>query len=354
MMLVPLLSGALAASPAMHGPLPQALAWAASRPEDLHGSEPPVEPAWGALPVAQGLHPVGYHYGVRFQQILVSTMGGPRASATFGPFVAQADVHWRLLDATGRGLPLEALSPTAWRDAAFAGSLLTGERLFDETVERAPALYSLYLVADTLMSPSVDVRRRNKDQLAVTHRSGGPARRAAERAEDELGPTRVVRQPPAATVGVGLDWELRAVDAPADSALIRYTAWLNVTEVGLSSVRFEFVPGSLAWVLSARERLRPRVYLIGSARSAEETSELGRLSGGIMWLLPWRGNWNVRFERIVSLDVAEERWMVTLRCENRTRVPAPLSPPLGDRGLGGPVLPWAPERTPNRLTDWER
>ncbi|MDP2309770.1 MAG: hypothetical protein Q8P18_27365 [Pseudomonadota bacterium] len=357
-MLVPLLSGALAAgagaeAPTMHGPLPAELAWAAPLPDDLRVPEAAPPPRWEAIPVSRVLHPVGFHYGSRFQAIMADTMGGPRASGAFGPVVAQADVHWRLLDATGRGLPLDALSPEEWRDTAVAGSLLTGERLLDEALGRAPVLYGVYLVADTVLSPSFDVRRRNRDQVEVTHRSGGPARRAAERADEELGPAPVGRKPPPPALGVGLDWELRDVDAPPDAALIRYTAWMNLTEIGLSSVRLELAPESLAWVLSGREQLRPRLYLIGSARSAEDAPDPARLSGGLMWLLPWRGSWNLRLERIVSLDVIDERWMITLRCENHTGVPAPLAPPLGDRGRGGPVLPWAPERSPGELTRWD-
>lgn len=357
-MLVPLLSGALAAggaaAPVLHGPLGTDLAWAAPVPGDLTPPDAPPPPPWEALPVGATLHPVGFHYGRRFQQVVGDTMGGPKASAAFGPVVAQADVHWRLLEATGRGLPLDALEATEWRDVAVAGSLLAGERLFDEALERAPVLYGVYLVADTVLSPSFDVRRRNRDEVEVTHRSGGPARRAVERADEELGPARLARKPPTPTVGVGLDWELRDLDAPSDAALVRYTAWMNLTEIGLSSVRFELAPENLAWVVSGREQLRPRLFLIGSARSAAKTPDPTRLAGGIMWLLPWRGSWNLRLERIVSLDVLDERWMVTLRCENRTDVPAPLSPPLGDRGLDGPFLPWAPERSPNKVTSWER
>ncbi len=357
-MLVPLLTGALAAAaagPLVHeepaGPLAHELAWAAPLPAELHPSAPVEPPRWEEIPVGRSLHPVRFQYGRRYQQLVTRTMGGPRASAVFGPIVAQADVHWRLLDATGRGLPGSALSPTAWRDSAFAGSLLAGEQLLDETIEGAPVLYGVYLAVDTLLSPSFDVRRSQPKRVQVSHRSGGPTRRAVERAEEELAePRPEPRTYPA--VGAGLDWALREEDAPADSPFVRYTAWVNVSELGLTSMRFEFAPADLSWVLSGREKVIPRVYLIGSARSEDLEPVPARLSGGIMWLLPWRGNWNLRFERIVSFSADEERWLVTLRCENRTGVPAPLDPPLGDRGRPGPVLPWVPEGGPNRTTRW--
>jgi len=306
--------------------------------------------------VARTLHPVAFHYGARFQALLADTMGGTRASPVFGPVVAQADVHWRLLSATGRGLPLDALSPEQWRDTALAGSFLAGERLFDETIARAPVLYGAYLVGDTLLSPSLEVRRRGPKQVAVEHRDGGSARRAVELAEAELLDMRRDRKP-SPSVAVGLDWDLREEDAPKNAPLLRYTGWLSLTEVGLSGLRVEFAPTSLTWVVSGKEQLRPRLYLIGSARSDEKAPDPARLSGGLMWLLPWRGNWNLRVERIVPLLEDDARWMVTLRCENRSDVPAPLAPVLGGRGLEegspvAPILPSAPPRGPNGLTDW--
>ena len=57
-------------------------------------------------------------------------------------------------------------------------------------------------------------------------------------------------------------------------------------------------------------------------------------------------------QRIVPLLEDDARWMVTLRCENRTDIPAPLAPVLGDRGIAGPILPWVTQRGPNGLTRW--
>jgi hypothetical protein len=351
-MLVPLLSSVLAAAPAgALGPLERELAWAAPLPHELHAPDPVAPPTWAELPVARTLHPVAFHYGARFQGLLADTMGGTRASPVFGPVVAQADVHWRLLAATGRGLPLDALSPAQWRDTALAGTFLAGERLFDETIARAPVLHGAYVVGDTLLSPSLEVRRRGPKQVEVNHRDGGSARRNVERAEAELVDVRRERNA-TPTLGAGLDWDLREEDAPENAPLLRYTAWLNLTELGITGLRVEFAPASLTWTVSGKEQLRPRLYLIGSARSDEKAPDPARLSGGVMWLLPWRGNWNLRVERIVPLLEDDARWMVTLRCENRTDIPAPLAPVLGDRGLAGPTLPWVTQRGPNGLTRW--
>lgn len=359
-MLPALLTTALASSPIPGaGPaapvLPRSAlpVWAApATPAPLPGA--PAPPAWEEIPFIPDPHPVTWSYGRRYQELLAGLMGGPRASTVFGPTVAEADVHWRLVDATGRGLELDREDATRWQDTALAGSLLALERLAHETIERAPTLYGIYVAGDTLLSPSFDVLPSEEGELRVTHLPGGAAARALERAEAEQmapGAPGLRRRPPTG-VGVGLDWALREEDAPPDAPLIRYTAWLNATGFGLSSLRLELAPASLAWVASGRQILRPRLFLIGSARSAERNPTPGRLSGGLMWIPSARSACNVRAERIVDLLAPDARWMVTLRCEGRTPIPAPLDAPLGDRGRGGPTLPWAPESGPNQPTRW--
>lgn len=341
---VPLVALVLVARGAPAPPEPlAAVAWA--RPERVPEAAPEPPRAWADRPVARELHPVAFHYGRRYQELLEGLMGGPRASPVFGPVVAEADVHWRLLDATGRGLPLDADKAQRWWDTSLAGGLLAVERLLDETVERAPTLYGVYVAGDTLLSPSFDVRRGDDEALVLVHRPGGAAARSVERREEELAMGQR-RGRPSPSVGAGLDWELRDEEAPETSPLVRYTAWLATTEIAVSSLRLEVAPENLAWTVSARQALAPRLFAIGSARSDERGPPPARLQGGLMWVPPLPGSCNVRAERIVELLVPDERWMLTLRCENRTRIPAPLSPPLGDRGREGPTLPWAPERGP--------
>ncbi len=330
-------------------PIAAHLPWAAPRALPTTSPAPPLP--WPAIPVARALHPVGHHYGRRYQSLLGSIVGGPRASPVFGPTVAEADVHWRLLDATGRGLDLDPAAAERWRDMALAASFLATERLVDETVERAPTLYGVYVAGDTLMSPSFDLRKKGPEEIEVVHRPGGPTARALERAEEELALGRP-RGRPTPALGVGLDWELRDAEAPESAPLVQYAAWLSATELGLTSLRVELAPASLAWNVSGRQLLVPRLFLIGTARSVDLGPDPGRLSGGLMWVPPLPGSCNVRAERILALEEDDDRWMLSLRCENRTPAPAPLVPPLGDRGRGGPALPWAPERDPIPVAPW--
>jgi len=102
----------------------------------------------------------------------------------------------------------------------------------------------------------------------------------------------------------------------------------------------------------------PPVYLIGSARSVEakrprgDTAltlpEVGRWSAGVLWALPWDQAWNVRAERIEIPETRDHLWMVTLRGEYRTLIPARLAPRLGDRGKGGLALPEIADTGPTR------
>lgn len=324
------------------------LPWAAPCTVPVPTPPPPV--AWSELPVAWGLHTTHFQYGRRYQEILADTMGGPTASSVFGPVVSRAAAHYALVNATGEGVPLVQTEREQWQETAIAGSLLALERLARETVERAPVLYGIYYFGDSILSPSIDIQKKG-DGVRLGHRLGGPATRSIERAEAELNEP-AYRRPPAPSVGTGLQWALREVDAPESAPLLRYTAWIQVNQLGLTSARLEYAPIAEAWSVTGRRELWKRVSVIGSARSDDHDYALARLSGGVMWVPPIRGSCNVRFERIVTFVEPDERWMLSLRCENKSDIPAPLAPPLGDRGLPGPVLPWVPEHGPNVVRAW--
>jgi hypothetical protein len=295
---------------------------------------------------------VAFDYGRRFQEIYVVTMGGKTASSVYGPTVAQADLYWRLLDATGRGAELDVDTSTRWRDAALSGAFLAFNNLLDETIERAPILHGAWVVADSVVSPSFDMSQDPEGgRVRVQHRPGGPAKRALERQEQRLAENTVQ---PQRDIGLGLDWELRGEDEPESAPLLRYVAWLETTRIGPSSMRIEIAPLSLAWELSGRQFLTPGLSLIGAAHSVERDPYPGTLSGGLMYTFPG-AVWNIRLERIIDVETGTDtRWQVTVRGERHTPVPAPLEPPLGDRGRGGPNLPWVLDQTPPPLETWGR
>lgn len=313
--------------------------------------------AWAGTPVAVDLHPVVFDYGHRYQSLLASGMGGPKASPVFGPVVAEADLHWRLLAETGEGLPMDAETADRWRDAAVAGAVVAFEGLLDETFRRAPQLRVLQVAADTVINPTVEIKRRD-GHVAVDHPTGA-AKRDLERAEAELDMLPV--RHPNASVRTGLDWKMKAADAPDDEPLLAWTAYVTATETAVTSMRADVALSDLQWSVYARERVYPKVYLTASARSVDvqrprgaplEVPEPGKVAAGVLWAIPWQPGWSVKLERIAGLQDDSTTWMVTLRGENRTPIPARLQPPLGEVETGGLALPDLPDREPNAVAAW--
>ncbi|MFZ5481831.1 MAG: hypothetical protein ACOZNI_34035 [Myxococcota bacterium] len=317
--------------------------------------------AWADTPVATELHPVVHDYGATYQDIVTASMGGPRGSGVFGPIVAEADLHWRLEAATGAGLPLDPERAADWRDAALAGSVLSIETLLDRTLDDAPVLHAVYAAADAVVNPSLDAVRTSRGTVRVEHRTGGKVRRDIERREiEDLDPWLDRRPQPA--VHAGVDWTLREDDAPEDAPLLSYAAYLTTSHALLTSFQARVALADLQWSASAREQFYPRLFVIGSVRSVEakrprdgaaaEVPELGRWSAGVLWALPWDDAWNVRLERITTLESEDAVWMVTLRGEYRTPIPARLDPKLGDRGYGGLSLPEVQRTEANATAPW--
>ena len=311
--------------------------------------------AWRAQPVATELHAVAWNYGARYQALVASGMGGRGASSVFGPVVAEADVHWRLIEATGEGLPMDAATAGKWRDTALAGSFIASERLFDESLGRSPELYALYLAADAFANPTMEIQRSGKG-VDVGHRPGR-AQSHLDREEIDAPPTRDSRGPNP-TVRVGMDWTLRDEDAAPESDLLRWTAFLSLESVLLTRFRADFSLFDHTWVATARQRVYPQVYLSASLASAQPPEkdvgpasgvpDLGRVSTGILWSMPGAADWSLRLDRVVTLKDDSVTWTVTLRGEGHTRISARLDPPLG----GYPGLPTVVVGRPNVVAPW--
>lgn len=323
-------------------------------------------PPLGTAPFADPLRPIRYDYGARYQQLLAETMGGRLASPVFGPTVAEADLYWRFALETDRPPILSEDAPTRWRDAALAGSALALNRLVNETAARAPTLEAVQVGIDALLNPSLEIQRRDSGGLAVSHPVGGPAMRKVQAAEaaqglEDVGPTPAahmaapLRAGPPPHLGTGVSWGLRGVDDPPESPLLRYTAWFSASNLGISNVRADLSVVDHTWSASAREQVYPRVYLYATTRSQADTSALGRDAFGVQWLIPRREGWNVRLERSWTWPEGDNAWMLTVRGENRTPIPARPGVSLGDGGLCLPptvphaASPLVPLNPPNAL-----
>lgn len=312
---------------------------------------------WACEPVAARLHPVGFDYGVRYQELVEARMGGAHGSPALAPTVAEADVHWRLYAATGEGLPMGVETAERWRDTAVSGSLLALSTLVNETFARDEHLTILQTVLDTAINPSIDIARRPSG-VVVEHRVEAPIERRLDRDELEIALPERRRQ---TRLRAGADWRFREEEDALATPTLEYAAFLSTENLGLSRLRADYSLFDRQWSLAARQEVLPRVYVTGSARSRESKGgkpplegipELGRVSAGLLWQLPYTNNWNVRLERITTMEAAEVTWMVTLRGENRTAIPARASHSLGEVAPGGLSLPSVPDRGANTLRPW--
>lgn len=314
-------------------------------------------PDWLAWPVTADLHPVGWNYGCRYQEVLTETMGGTRASPAFSPVVATADVHWKLVASTGTGLWLDETTPATWRDVALAGAVLSATRIVDETLDRAPTLNAFYTAIDTVVNPSIHVQRERDGDVTVVHRSGGRLRQDVDRAEEEIArPDR--RRPP--SVDLGLDWHLRDQDDPPRTPFLDYGAFLSLSEILVSNLRLEALALAGQWNVTGRQRVYPGVYVLATARSADTSTTPisawtdrvapARWSVGVLWNVPRAPDWNLRFERITTLADGSVTWQVVLRAELGAFAPGRVYPALGARDPYDAWLPDVPERAGLALT----
>jgi hypothetical protein len=323
------------------------------------------EPAWYELPVAVALHPVRYDYGARYQALLAGAMGGATGSPAFGPVVAEADVHWRLLAATGHGLPLTADDAPRWRDAAISGATVAFDALVDETFARAPQLDAVRAAVDAVLSPSLEARSTEGGPLRVAPGTGA-ARARLDRAEADYPSADAARFAARAraaarpTVRLGVDWRLRDADAPETDPLLSYGAYVSTTRVALTRFRADLSARDLAWSVSARQQLNDPLSLVASARAADppesardgERATLrvpGRVAAGLLYVTPT--GWELRLEHARVTTDDTWTWTVSARSERRTPIPARIDPPLGARETEE-GLPDVPPSGPNVLARW--
>jgi hypothetical protein len=320
-------------------------------------------PAWHDLPVAESLHPVVPGYGARYQELLVSTMGGPTGSPSFGPVVAQADVHWRLVAATGYGLPLGTADDARWRDTALSGATIALDALLDDTLSRAPQIDVLRTAVDTVLAPSLEARGSGDGEVRVRP-GAGLARARVDRTDADFPSADATRwearrrQVTRPTVRAGIDWSVRPPDAPTTEPLLGYGAYLSTTRVVVTRLRADLDATDLTWSVSARHEVYPRVSLVGSVRStsAEDAqpnavptlAPPGRLAGGLLYVTP--NGWELRGEHALQAS-GEWTWTVSARCERRTPVPITQARSPGARH-DAPDLPAVAPTGPNDTNAW--
>ena len=306
---------------------------------------------WETCPVAAALHPVSWSYAQAYQSGLEEVMSGKHASPLFSPTLNEAEAHWRLLAATGRGLRLPSDTPSKWRDLALAGAFLSFNRVVDVTTARSDEAAALRTAADTMISPSAELVVPTNGRAAhLEHHTGGETRTQFERAEEEeaLDPDEIpsFKQPhPPVRVGAAVGWKLRELDAPTTAPILTWDADLSVHNAGITLWRADLDLLHLHWDAAARERIFDGVSLGVGAHSADTGPEPERWSAGVYWNP--RPNWVVSAQRSAPFDERSWRFDVALRVELGTFLPGRLDPSLAgvpsvvDTGPNLLVLPGA-------------
>jgi hypothetical protein len=328
--------------------------------------------SWTDCRVAAELHPVSIDYGLQYQQALEQTMAGRQASPLFNGVVNEAEVHWRLLDASGRGLGFGEGKPTEWRDLALVGSFLAFNRVMDQTFARAPALDAIRLVLDAAVSPSVDLVFREDGRLRAKHATGWEVGQRFQAAQDEAGfersdaenddeavgsartaassfrgtGSRRERQRPPMKLHFGLGWRVRDEEQPETDPLLTWNAHLSMNLRAGTLVRADWSLLHDHWESLARQRLFDGVSAEATLRSEDESPVPRRWATGLLWNPADR--WTVRLRR--SQGIVDDTWvdngnwevMLTVRAELGGRLPGRLEPSLAG-------LPAVDDRSPNEL-----
>jgi hypothetical protein len=287
---------------------------------------------WWACPVAADLHPVYWNAWARFHTRTVAAMSAPPGAAAFGPVVAEADAHWRLMRADDHGVPMDAEKADQWLDVALVGAILGANGVLDETMDRAPQLSVLRLTLDTFLNPSVDVEGTSSG-VRVAHRSGGRERQRLVQAEADAGFTGAPTRRP--SFSVGLSWNLKTADAAPEDPLFSPGAYLSLLRVAGYDLRATYGAFDGDWAVNGRQKLAPHVFALGAIRTADrpvvpqlvldrfgppDPAQPGAWLVGAMWETPW-SPWQLRLERVAAWAGENVVWRVVGRAEWGTLPP---------------------------------
>jgi hypothetical protein len=289
----------------------------------LHGSDCA---RFEDCPVAAELRPVQWSYASRYHALVREWTTGKHGSPVFVGVLSRADVHWALLAKSGRGLVFGPDDAQAWLDTAAAASILGFSATLDETFARAPKLAAIRAAGDMLIDPSLDIEVGKDGKVTAAHRVAPDARQEVARREVEAGyDARMPR--PRASAGFG--WRLREPDAPEEAALLQWGAYLQLSRMGITSLRAEVGAPGPTWTLTAGQSVSAGVRVTGGVASAEKSGEANQWSVGANWALPAPLRpWTLRLDRVTTLAREEVTWRLGARCDLGAHLPGRLRPSL--------------------------
>lgn len=312
-----------------------------------HALAAPAAANWADAPVARGLHPVSWDPFASYHAALEEVMGSPRASPSFSAVVSTADVHWRLVEATGVGLRLGPDAPGQWQDYALAGSLLAIDRVVGEVAGRSEEVDAVRTALDLFVDPSAELVIRRDGRVTLDHQAGGAARRWVRRREtgEGLGVARGPSRTPPIRIGLSAGWTLRDPDAPPDDPLVGWAVQLDVRNAGLTLWHVDVDLLELRWVATARQRLWEDLSLGAGLRSDAGDPAPSRWTAGFYWT----PRPQVVLSTTWSQPLAHDGWRVDagVRVELGSFLPGRLRPALAP-------FPTVPDRAPNPVAAWRR
>jgi hypothetical protein len=162
-----------------------------------------AEPGALVVPVLVDLHPVGFNYGVRFDELFSEDVTGPRSSYLFREPMASASAFWRGTELGGSPLPPGNEEVERWRDAALAGASLAAGSLLLEAVDRSEAVSRIFAVARAAFAPSFSLEGRKEGWKARVNREPLGARTHVAMVDDTLGLARDIPRKKDLALGAG-------------------------------------------------------------------------------------------------------------------------------------------------------
>ncbi|MCP4806579.1 MAG: hypothetical protein GY913_01040 [Proteobacteria bacterium] len=288
-----------------------------------------AQPGWSELETPE---PVRAQPVQRHRELMAEATAGKGASPVFREPWSRMEVDLTIQSYGHEAMWLPDGTQERYRDLSFAAATIGVERLVNEWVDQSDVLVGARYGVRSVIGPNLVVEKRAKGaRVRVNempqHRYGKV--RSAQLERPELGPK-------IACVRVGAGSRLLTEDFLADEGSIgvAYGAYVQVDKIGIDALRVNVDVASLqldrrriadpsgAWSIQGRQRIAPRVALIGEVRSLTGSYEPDRLRG-VASVTPLLTNrlWQVRAISTAELASTERKAELRVSYNGRWHMP---------------------------------
>lgn len=314
----------------------------------------PADPLPLGLPLAAELHPVGFNYGVRFNELFVEQVSGPRSSPLFREPVSAISAHYRLLDLGLLPPPDSEGVDQRFLETATAGAGLALERVLLESLERSEIMERSWKIMRVPFSSSLSLSKKNGSWSANLNEEAPFNRSAMRMREDAQGLS--PGGPSGGRISAGYGLKPRDIqEIQADLPLIDTSAYIHCEKVLFDQLNLTADPETWNWALTLRERLWRELSggLVIASHARDPIPE--EWGCNLTLPLPHARPWTLLGQYTQTLPMPrelEEEWSfrVSLRWLGTSFVPSdPHRWPLGHRlGAPGPIRPDGTTGQPNQ------